>query len=157
MHQLGLQFLQPRFGLLPLGQIADEAGEVALLAGLHLADTELERKGRTVLAFADHHAADADDAPLAGGPVAIEIAVVTFAIGRRHQNLDVLAEHFGRAVAEQALGRDAEGLHDAALIDHDHGVRNGVENKLHVGFARERRLRTDRRRDARAAEQFAAP
>ena len=43
MHQLGLQLLQSRFGLLPLGEIADEAGEIASLTGLHLADAELER------------------------------------------------------------------------------------------------------------------
>ena len=66
MHQLGLQFLQARFGLLPLGQVADEAGEETLVAGFHLADRELHRKGRAVLALADHDAADADDAPLAG-------------------------------------------------------------------------------------------
>ena len=66
VHQLGLQFLQPRLGLLPLGQIADEAGEEALVARAHLADRKLHRKGRAVLALADHDAADADDAPLAG-------------------------------------------------------------------------------------------
>ena len=76
MYQLGLQFLQSRFGLLPLGEIADEAGEIALLTGLHLADAELERKSRAVLALADHHPADADDPPLAGQLVAIEIAVM---------------------------------------------------------------------------------
>ena len=30
VHELGLQFLQARLGLLPLGQVADEAGEEAL-------------------------------------------------------------------------------------------------------------------------------
>jgi hypothetical protein len=38
MHQLGLQLLQPRFGLLPLGEIANEAGEVAARAGRHFAN-----------------------------------------------------------------------------------------------------------------------
>ena len=71
VHQLGLQFLQARFGLLPLGQVADEAGEEAPVARFHLADRELHRKGRTVLALADHHAADADDAALAGVEVAL--------------------------------------------------------------------------------------
>ena len=66
MDQFGLQLLQARLGLLALGQVADEAGEKALLAGSHLADRQLHRKGRAVLALADHDAADADDAPLAG-------------------------------------------------------------------------------------------
>src|SRR3974390_1768360 len=110
MYQFGLKFLQARFRLLPFGKVADEASEKTLLCGLHLADAELERKGRAILALADHHAADADDAPLAGCLVAIEIGVVTFAIWRRHQNLDVLAEHFGGVITEQTLGCRAEGL-----------------------------------------------
>ena len=77
MHELGLQLLQPRFGLLPLGQIANEAGEEALVAGLHLADGKLHREGRAVLALADDDAADADDAALAGAQIALEIAVVS--------------------------------------------------------------------------------
>ena len=64
-------------------------GEEALVARAHLADRELHRKGRAVLALADHHAADADDPPLAGAQIAIEIAVMALAIGRRHQHLDV--------------------------------------------------------------------
>ena len=76
VHQLGLQFLQPGFGLLPLGQVADEAGEEAPVAGSHLADRQLHREGRAVLALADHDPADADDAPLAGAAVALEIAVM---------------------------------------------------------------------------------
>ena len=44
MDKLGLQLLQARFGLLPLGQIADEAGEEPPVAGLHFADGELHRK-----------------------------------------------------------------------------------------------------------------
>ena len=91
MDELGLQLLQPRLGLLPLGQVADEAGEEALVARSHLADRKLHREGRAVLALADHHAADADDAPLAGAQIALEIAIVRLAVGRGHQHLDVLS------------------------------------------------------------------
>ena len=79
VDQLGLQFLQPCFGLLPFGEVADEAGEEALIAHVHLADRKLHGKGRAVLALADDDAADADDAPLAGAQIAIEIAVVILA------------------------------------------------------------------------------
>ena len=34
MDELGLQLLQPRLGFLPLGQVADEAGEEAPVAGV---------------------------------------------------------------------------------------------------------------------------
>ena len=97
MHELGLQFLQPRFRPLPLGQVANEAGEETPVGGVHFADRKLHRKGRAVLALADHDAADADDAPLAGAQIAIEIAVVILAVGRWHQHLDVLANDVARA------------------------------------------------------------
>ena len=86
MDQLALQFLHPRFGLLPFGQVADEAGEEAPLGDAHLADRKLHRKGRAVAPLADHDPADADDAALAGAVVALEIAVMRLAIGRRHQH-----------------------------------------------------------------------
>ena len=76
MDQFGLQFLQPRLGLLMFGQIADEAGEVARSAGLHFADRKLHRECRSVLALAGHDSADADDMPLAGGSIAREITVM---------------------------------------------------------------------------------
>src|SRR5947209_7375918 len=73
-----------RLGLLPFRQIADEAGEETLIARAHLADRELHRERRAILALADDDAADADDTALAGEHVAAEITVMGFAIGRRH-------------------------------------------------------------------------
>ena len=52
--------LQP----LALGDVAHDAGEVAPLADVELADRQLHREGRAVLAPPDHLAADADDAGL---------------------------------------------------------------------------------------------
>ena len=140
MHELGLQLLKPRFGLLPFGEIANEAGEEALVAGFHLADCQLHRKRRAVLAFADDHAADTDDAALAGPQVAREIAVMALAIGRGHQHLDIFSDDLRGGVAEQPLRRRAERVHDAALVDDHHGVGDGVENRLKVGRAGERFL-----------------
>ena len=81
MHELGLQFLQPRFRPLPFGQVTDEAGEETPVGGVHFADRKLHRKGRAVLALANHDTADADDAPFAGPLIAIEISVVILAVG----------------------------------------------------------------------------
>ena len=47
----------------------------------HLADGQLHWKGRAVLALADDEPADADDPPLAGAKIALEIAVMLLAIG----------------------------------------------------------------------------
>ena len=149
---------KPRFGHLPLGQVADEAGEETPVARFHFADRKLHRKGRAVLALADDHAADADDAALAGGQIALQVAVMVFAIGRRHQaSLTFCPMRLGRAVAEQPLGRAAEGLDDAALVDDDHRFRHGVENRLQMRFARQRIARHEIGAPAAAVQQFAAP
>ena len=84
MHEFGLQFLQTRFGLLALGQIADETGEETLVTGFHLADSQLHWKSRAILALAYHDAADAYDPSLARHPVAFEVTIMTFTVGCRH-------------------------------------------------------------------------
>ncbi len=77
MDQLGLQFLQPRLGLLVFGKVAHEAGKVGRATGLHFADRQMHRKRRSVPALAGHDPSNADDMPLAGGPVTRKIAVMT--------------------------------------------------------------------------------
>ena len=110
VQQLGLKILNAAFGLLPLGQIADKSGKIAAAREGKLADLQLHRKGLAVLAQPDDHAPDADDSALAGAKIAIEIAVMSFAIGCRHQDFDVAADHLRAVIAEQPLRRRAEGL-----------------------------------------------
>src|SRR5271166_3378607 len=100
MDELGLQFLKPRLGPLTLCQIANEAGEEALIARPHLSDRKLHRKSRAVPALADDHPADSDDSPLSGLQIPLEITIVTFPVGRGHQELDVFSEYFRRAEPE---------------------------------------------------------
>ena len=157
MHQLGLQFLQARFGLLPLGQVADKAGEEASVTRFHFADRKLDREGRAVLALADDHAANADDAAFARVHIPAHVTVMVFTIGGGHQSLDVLSDDLGSLVAEQPLGGAAERLHDAALVDDDHGFRHGVENRLQMGLARQCVARHYARAPAAAMQQLANP
>src|SRR5512143_3701978 len=157
MHKFGLQFLQTRFGLLALGQIADEAGEETSVTGFHLADSQLHWKSRAILALADHDAADANDPAFARRPVAFEVTIMTFTIRCRHQDFDVLPERFGHAVAEQPLGGAAERLHSAVLVDDDHCFRHSVENRLQMRLARKGVARHCNRAPTAAMEQFAAP
>ena len=157
MHKLGLQFLQARLGLLALGQVADKAGEKTLRAGFHLADGKLHGKGRAVLALADDDAANADDAPLAGDLVTVEIAIVAAAVWLRHQRTDVEPGSIGGADAEQAFGGAAEVLDDAEFVDHDHRFRDGIEDRLQVRFARPRVAGHHVGAAAAAVQQFAAP
>ncbi|MFK4488202.1 hypothetical protein ABIA45_003280 [Bradyrhizobium sp. USDA 336] len=114
VHELGLQLLEPRLGLLVLGEVAHEAGEIGLARALRLPDGQVHRERRAVAAFAGHDAADADDVRIIGPEIAREIAVVTRLIGFRHENAHVSADRFLPAVAEQPLRGAAEELHDAA-------------------------------------------
>jgi hypothetical protein len=136
MDQLGLQFLQPRLGLLLLGEIADEACKERLPSRMHLADGEMHRKCRAVLAHAGDDAPDADDAPFARLEVAGDVSVMTAAIRLRHQLADVLPDRLGFAVAELTLGGAGVELHDAMLVDHDHRIRNRIQDRAKVALAR---------------------
>ena len=73
------------------------------IVGADLADREVERERRAVAPLADDLPADADDAPLPGAAVPVEVAVVLGAVGRRHEHADVAADDLGRRVAEHAL------------------------------------------------------
>ncbi len=81
MQQIVLQFLQPRLGALPLGQVAHKAGEQPLFALIYLANRQLHRKRAAILAQPDHDAADADDPSLTRAQVARQIGIMLFAIG----------------------------------------------------------------------------
>ena len=71
--------------------------------------------------------------------------------------LTFLPDRLGGGIAEQPLGRGAERLDDAALVDDDHGVRDGVEDRLQMRLARQRVARHEVRAPAAAVQQFAAP
>ena len=157
MDQLGLQFLESRLGLLPFGQVADEAGEEALIAHVHFADGKLHGKGRAVLALADNDTADADDAPLVGAQIAVEVAVMVALVRLRHQHLDVLADDLRGPIVEQPLRRRAEGLYLAAFVDDDHALRDAVEDRLQMRGARFGGVRMRRSRNARPPQHLATP
>ena len=135
VDELGLQFLEARLGPLPLGQVVDEAGEEDLLARAHLADGELHRKGRAVRPLARHDPVGSDDAALPGAPVVREVAVVLAAHRLGHQHAHVPPDGRGRGIAEEALGRRAEGGDGPRLVDDDHGLGHGVEDRAQVGLA----------------------
>ena len=153
MGELFLQTLHARLGALLLGEVADEAGEIASLAPMRLADRKMHRKGRTVGASTRDDAANADDARLAFGAVALEVAVVATAIGLGHQDPHVLADRFVLRKAEHPLGGAAEQLHDSGFVDDHHRVGHRFENRPKMLVAAAKRvlgalLRVDVEHDA---------
>ena len=99
-----------------------------LSARLHLANGEMHGKCGAVLAHPGHDAADADDAPFARFEIAGEVTVMAAAIRLRHQLADVLADRFRFGIAKLPLGGAAEELHDAMLVNHDHGIGDCVQD-----------------------------
>ena len=97
-------------------------------------------KVRAVLPPADHFAADADDLFLPGGQVAGKITVVFLSIGRRHEDLDVLTDHFLRGITEQPLGGGVDRLDEAPLVDADDAIDRSFQQGVHPGFAGRQRV-----------------
>ena len=81
VNEFGLKFLQPGFGFLPFGEIADKAREEALVRRPHFTDSQLHRKRRAIFAFSDNDASDPDDPAFAGPRIAFEIAIMAFTVG----------------------------------------------------------------------------
>ena len=155
MHKLRLQLLQAGIRFLPFGQVPDEAGKETRARRFHLSDGQFHGKGRAILALADNDPPHADDPSLACLEIAPEIAIVIFAVGRRHEHLDVAADHFLCGEAEKSRRRDAERCNRSALVDHDHRFRHRVENRLQMRLARQqapaRLLRPETHRAKRRA------
>src|SRR5215212_3205148 len=63
------------------------------------------------------------------------LTVVLGSLGLRHEDLDVLSDHLVRPVSELANRRRAEGLYPGLLVDDDHRVRYGLQDRPQVGFA----------------------
>src|SRR5713101_4724225 len=136
VNEFGLQLLKPCLGLLMFRQIADEAGEVGHSAGLHLADRKMHRESRSVLALAGYDSANANDMPLSSSSIPGQITIVARTVRIWHQDADVLADGLVFGIAKLPLRGATEELHDAVAVDNDHGIRNCLQNRLQVAFAR---------------------
>ena len=112
----------------PLGDVADDAGEDRPPLQLHLAHGEVEGERAAVFAAARHLPPDADDAAAAGLVVGVEIAVVLLVVGLGHEHADVLPDHLGGSIAEDARGRRVERLDRPLRVDRDDAVDGRFED-----------------------------
>ena len=71
----------------------------------HFPDREFHGERTAVLALAHNDAADADDAALAGAQVTLQVAVVLFPVGGRHQQLDIMPADLFRVMNEIDLAQ----------------------------------------------------
>jgi hypothetical protein len=132
--QLRGAFAQRLLGALALGQVMDDADEDRAVILRRLADGEVHRKRRAVLASPENLAADADDLAFARPLIVVEIAVVLAAEGLGHEHLDVLPDHLRPGIAEQALAGGVEHDDGAARVDQDHAVDGSVDDRAQPGL-----------------------
>src|SRR5579864_3187451 len=125
---------------LPLGQVANKAGQEALAAGVDLTDREFDRKGAAVLALPDDDPPDTDDPALPGGAVAREIAVMPVAVGAGHQHAHIVAFDLFDGIPEEPFRRGAEGPDDPLVVDDHHAVGDSREDRFEMGLASARLL-----------------
>src|SRR3546814_12334068 len=105
-----------------LGKIADEAGEHALLVTDSLTHRKLHGKGRPITPAGQHRSANAADPALAGGKIALEIAVMAVLVRRRHEPAAIRSDYIRFQLAKQPFGGRAE-RHDATLlVDPEHCI-----------------------------------
>ena len=125
----GLRLAQQLLGAPQLGDVADEAGELAAPVVHHRHGDQLDDQGRAVAAdggqlepLVEHRALARRDVPQDA------VAVRPCVRGRDEQLAEVAADGLLARPAEQHLGRRVE-LHDAApLVDGDDGVQGGPDD-----------------------------
>src|SRR3546814_19794456 len=116
------------FGLMALGDVADNADEAATAGTAHLADGQVDRKDAAVLVTCLDLAAGTDDLCLAGGDIVVQVAVMLAVIALGHQYMDIAADHPVGPVTEHALGGAVEGLAEAMRVEGDDRRRGIVDD-----------------------------
>ena len=125
-------FHQRFFSRLAGGDVAQDAGEIALAAQRHLTDSNLQRKSAAVLALPDHLAANPNGTGLFADPVIVQRHVVLLLVEFRNQQTQVFARQLCRAVAKHDFNGGVDGLNDATMGMNGHqAIDHGVKNGLH--------------------------
>ena len=127
--QLAFAVAQCLLGRLALGDVANDAAEVALFSDAHFAHPQLQRHPGAVLAQPGHRAADADDLGGVSVEVVGKVAVVLLVVGRGHQHVEVAADHLVGLPAENPFGGGVVALHDAVRVDREDGVQRMIEHR----------------------------
>jgi len=125
-------------GCAPVRDVANQAGEHALVVDLELGNRKVDGKYIAIFSSRFNFAANAHDVCLAGHQVTLQKTIVLLAVWRGHQHADITAEHFLRAVAKYPLGRRIDGFDDAVLVDGDDGIDGHIEQrtKARLGIMR---------------------
>ncbi len=104
--------------------------KIFLPFGLELADRQVNRKDRPVLAAGHHLPADADDLALSRLQMMAKVAVMPAAKRLGHQHIDVAADQLVAGKPEHLLDRSIEGADQSLVIDDDDGADSRLQRGL---------------------------
>jgi hypothetical protein len=71
----------------------------------------------------------ADDPALTGAQIPFDISVMSVAIRCRHQDIDIVADHFSAVVPEQPLRCRTERMDLPSCVDDDDSIGDSVEDR----------------------------
>jgi hypothetical protein len=123
-----LEVVDPKLGLLPFGQVANEPGEHAIIADPGLANRKFDWKGRPIAMAGRQHAPNPDDPTLTGTKVAFQISVMPFAIRRRHEHAHIFSENLVLRETEHSFGGGAERQNMPMLVDDHHRIGHRLQD-----------------------------
>ena len=133
--------METALSCLTFREVTDEARIDLFCARTGLADMKINRKSSGAASSRSGDQPNPDNLSLPGSEIAFQVLVVALTVGRRHQRTDVLAEQLRLALSEHALCRSAGRQDEPALIDYDHGIGNGLEDRGEMSLKRkDRRL-----------------
>src|SRR6185369_14130237 len=128
MGEFTLQIAKAHICPPALREVMNEAGENPLPGDPRFTHRELDWKGVAVSVPGCPHPHDPDDHTSAGFAIILQVAVMPFTVGRRHEHRNVLANNFRLGVAEHFFRSGTERKDDTDLIDQHHGVGNSCED-----------------------------
>jgi len=110
--------------------VPQNADETVLLSTAELTNGQINGQGGAVAAAGRNLAPDTDDALLAGVQVAMDVPVVLVAIGCRHQQAHVLAQHFGGGVTQKRFGGPVEAGDMPSRVDQHDGIDGRIQQGI---------------------------
>src|SRR5690606_15318842 len=125
MLSVPLQFFLRCFAI---GYVPHDAGEDAAISQVRFAYRQLDWKCRTVLAPPLHFPLHADDFASSGPTIILQVLIMLIAIGRRHEQADIMSNDLFGAIAENSFSCLVEGIDSAAFVNGDDGINSSIDD-----------------------------
>ncbi len=122
-------------GKLAFGYVANSGGGEGAVLGMQRAQADFDGELAAVFAQAEEFEANAHGADMGLGEEVLAMARVLAAIALGDQHLDAMSQQFRASVAEELLGLSVDQRDLALVVDDDHGVGRGFEQRAEFFFS----------------------